>query len=122
MTGRKDREDTIQELNEQRQSGGRGEGMALSCCNVLIARDYKNPQSPSIPVVSNNRGLNTLVSYSSWLMLMAEPATDTILCSIKESMGNNSPDLHTACDTAGGLCRSPVNDHEIKSHTSFLPE
>lgn len=53
--------------------------MALSNCHVLIARDPKKPRSPSIPVVSSNRELNTLVSYSSQLMLMAEPATDTIL-------------------------------------------
>lgn len=99
--------------------------MALSYCNVLIARDYKKPQSPSNPVVSSNRELNTLVSYSSWLVLMAESATDSILCSIKVSMGNSSPDLHIACNTPvggvrflslGGLCRIPVNDHKIKSH------
>lgn len=38
-------------------------------------------------------------------------------------MGSNSPDLLTACNTATvGFCRSPVNDCEIKSYTSFLPE
>lgn len=74
--------------------------MALSYCNVLIARDCKKPQSARIPVVSSNRELNILMSYSSQLRLMAEAATD--LCSIKVSMGNNSPDLHTACNIATG--------------------
>lgn len=74
--------------------------MALCYCNVFIARDCGKPQSPSIPVVSSNRELNTLVSYSSQLMLMAEAATD--LCSIKVSMGSSSPEPHTTCNTAVG--------------------
>lgn len=87
---------------------------------MLIARDCEKPQSPSIPVVSSNRELNTLVSYSSQLMLMAEAATD-MLCSIKVSTGSNSPEPHTACNTATGASVG-VNDHGIISHTSFLPE
>lgn len=55
-TGREDREDTIQELNEQRQSGGTGEGMALSCCNVLIARDYKKTAESQYPCGAKQQG------------------------------------------------------------------
>lgn len=66
---------------------------------MLIARDCKKTQSPTIPVVSSNRKLNWLVSYSNQLRLMAEAATD--LCSIKVSRAI-TPDLHTACNTATG--------------------
>jgi len=117
--------------------------VVFSCYNVLSARDYEETQSPSISVVANKRKLNTLASCSGWLMWMAEPAADTLLCCIHVSLRNSSPDPHllvtllgasvgahgvnvrlnpTFLSSQNGICRSPWCERAVKSYISFFPE
>lgn len=65
---------------------------------------------------------DTLVSYRSWLMWVAELVTDSLLCYINESLRNSSSGSHPACDTGGVLCRSSVYDQESKFCISIFQE